>query len=96
MSRLGSYPIDYPMAEDYAFFWKFVSRFETANLQAALVSCEINPNGLSISKRKQQLQSRLRLQLRYARANAATVYGVIKTLALMAIPYSMVLWLKRR
>jgi hypothetical protein len=36
------------------------------------------------------------LQLRYARANAATVYGVIKTLALMAIPYSMVLWLKRR
>jgi glycosyltransferase involved in cell wall biosynthesis len=96
MSRLGSYPIDYPMAEDYAFFWKFVSRFETANLQAALVSCEINPNGLSISRRKQQLQSRLRLQLRYARANAATVYGVIKTLALMAIPYSMVLWLKRR
>lgn len=96
MGSLGDYPVNYPMAEDYAFFWKFSSGFETANMRAALVSCEINPNGLSITRRKQQLRSRLRLQFRYARANAVTVHGVIKTMVLMAMPYSMVLWLKRR
>lgn len=96
MVQLGHYPTDYPMAEDYAFFWKFVSRFATANMQSALVSCEINPNGLSIKRRKLQLKSRLRLQWRYARANSETVCGVVKTLVLMVIPYSMVLGLKRR
>jgi glycosyltransferase involved in cell wall biosynthesis len=96
VEQLGSYPTNYPMAEDYAFFWRFVRGFETANLQDALVFCEINPNGLSISRRKLQLRSRLRLQWRYARANAATVQGVIKTLVLMAVPYEVVLWLKRR
>jgi hypothetical protein len=96
MAGLGSYPVDYPMAEDYAFFWKFANGFETANMPASLVFCEINPNGLSISRRKLQLQSRLRLQMRYARADAATLLGVAKTLALMTLPYSLVLGLKRR
>lgn len=96
MAGVGDYPTHYPMAEDYAFFWKFVKDFETANMPVTLVSCEINPNGLSISRRKLQLQSRLRLQFRYARVNAATVYGVFKTLVLMATPYWLVLGLKRK
>jgi hypothetical protein len=96
MTVTGHYPVDYPMAEDYALFWRFVESFATENLPMALVSAEINASGLSIGRRAEQLRSRLRLQLRYAKCNGATVKGIVKTLVLMVTPYSLVLWLKRR
>jgi glycosyltransferase involved in cell wall biosynthesis len=91
-----NYPVNYPMAEDFAFFWLFVKQFATANLPAVLVSVEINPQGLSISRRQTQLHSRLRLQWRYFNSTYYACLGVIKTGLLMALPYRVILWIKRR
>lgn len=93
--QLGAYPVQYPLAEDFAFFWLFVQKFKTANLPDVLVLTEVNPKGLSIPKRKQQLWSRLRLQGRYFDGRMLSYYGLMKTLLLMLLPYSWVLMLKR-
>lgn len=94
--KLGHYPVDYPMAEDFAFFWRFVQAFATANMPQVLVFAEINPRGLSLARRRQQLYSRLRLQWRYKDGSFATLYGLLKTLLLMLIPYRLVLILKKK
>jgi glycosyltransferase involved in cell wall biosynthesis len=96
MQVIGDYPVNYPMAEDFAFFWRFVLHYETANMDLPLVRVELNPAGLSMSRRAQQLQSRLRLQLRYADWSWLTLCGMLKTLALMVTPYSWILWFKQR
>jgi glycosyltransferase involved in cell wall biosynthesis len=94
--KVGAYPVNYPMAEDFAFFWLLVQQFETANLPEVLVWAELNPTGLSISKRKQQLRSRLRLQWRYFNWSLGSGYAMLKTLLLMLLPYAWILALKRR
>jgi hypothetical protein len=68
----------------------------TMHLNCAFVYPAVMWRCAVIGRGKQQLQSRLRLQLLYARANAATGYGVIKTMALIIVPYSMVFGLRRR
>ena len=96
MVDVHRYPVDYPMAEDFAFFWLFVQRFATANLPEVLVWAEINPNGLSIRQRQQQLRSRLRLQWHYCQWDRYSLYGMLKTVLLMIVPYRWVLKLKRQ
>lgn len=96
VAQLGGYPQNYPMAEDFAFFWQFVAQFATANLPEVLVWAELNPKGLSISKRRQQLISRLRLQWRYFAWNRYACYGVLKTLVLMVLPYRWILAIKQK
>lgn len=94
--KIGYYPIDYPMAEDFAYFWRFVMQFKTANLPDVLVWTKLNPGGLSVSKRRQQLKTRLRLQIQYFEwYEWVSYYGVLKTGMLMLTPYRWVLAYKK-
>jgi glycosyltransferase involved in cell wall biosynthesis len=93
--KVGRYPLHYPMAEDFAFFWLFVQQFNTANLSDVLVWAEVNPAGLSLRKRQQQLRSRLRLQWRYFDGRIRACYGILKTLLLMLLPYQWILIVKQ-
>lgn len=94
--QIGCYPVNYPMAEDFAFFWSFVQRVHTANLPEVLVWAEINPTGISMRQRKVQLRSRLRLQWHYFDWCVPSCYGLLKTVLLMVLPYRWIIKLKQK
>lgn len=94
LRETGFYPLDAPSAEDYAFFWNFVSRFPTANLPDVLIRYELDPGGLTLSRRGQQLRSRLSVQWRHREAGLASALGIARTLALLAVPDRLALFLR--
>ncbi len=61
LHEVGLYPNIYPAAEDYAFFFKIVKKYEVANLPEFLIQYEINVNSISSRKRKEQVKSRIKV-----------------------------------
>ncbi|KAF0814541.1 putative glycosyltransferase EpsE [Andreprevotia sp. IGB-42] len=96
LQETGLYPLDAPAAEDYALFWEFVNRFETANLPDVMIRYELDPASISHSKRDRQLKSRLLLQRRHNDGSMAALAGIARTAALLAVPYKAVFKLKSR
>lgn len=96
VTQVGDYPIEYPAAEDYAYFWRIARRFKVANIPHVLVQTQLDPAGISLSRRKQQLRSRLRIQAKYFRFRDPYSYvGFAKTLLFFVTPNSWVIRLKR-
>lgn len=96
VDTVGMYPVDYPAAEDYALFWALARQFKVANLPDVLIKYELDPNGISLGKRKIQLKSRLKLQRHYFDGSPAAITGIARTLALLAMPYELAFQLKAK
>ncbi|MDR3412233.1 MAG: glycosyltransferase [Formivibrio sp.] len=90
----GTYPLDIPAAEDYGLFWEFAKVFPVANLPDVLIRYELDPGGISLSKRKKQLKSRLKLQWRNRDRTYAAWFGMLRTLLLLVMPYTLVFKIK--
>ncbi len=95
IDKVGYYPTDYPAAEDYAFFYRFVESFETANLQRVLTIVESNLEGISLSRRKLQLRSRLKVLIDNPKISLYWVVGIIKIKLLQIIPNSIIISIKQ-
>jgi len=96
LHAVGNYSYDYPAAEDFDFFWRIAQRFQVANVPEVLLVTRFDVNGLSVTRRKKQLRSKLRIQLKNFRvAEPLSFVGVARTLALMSVPYGGVVALKR-
>ncbi|QLG88795.1 glycosyltransferase [Chitinibacter bivalviorum] len=63
--EIGLYPTDCKAAEDFAYFWAFVARYQTANLAEVLTKSEYNDSGISMSRRRQQQAMRIKILARY-------------------------------
>lgn len=96
IATLGGYSYSYPAAEDYEFFRRVVQHFRVANLPEILVVTRFDPDGISMRKRRQQLWSKLRIQLAYFQpAEPLSYLGILKTFLLFCVPYRIVIRLKR-
>ncbi|HNP17397.1 MAG TPA: glycosyltransferase [Fulvivirga sp.] len=95
IDKVGYYPTDYPAAEDYAFFYRFVESFETANLQKVLTIVESNLEGISLSHRRLQLRSRLKVLLDNPKISILWIVGVIKIKLLQIVPNSIIISIKQ-
>lgn len=93
---VGMYPLDFPAAEDYALFWALARHNKVANLPDVLIKYELDPNGISLGKRKIQLQSRLKLQRKYFDGSPAAIAGIARTLALLLTPYELTFKIKAK
>ncbi|WP_038056393.1 glycosyltransferase [Thermodesulfobacterium hydrogeniphilum] len=93
---IGYYPTDRKNAEDYAYFFRFVRNFKTANIDKILLKCEVNPAGLSLSKRRLQIKSRIKVILDNFDLSFYAFYGLFRNLLLLFIPYKLVELLKRQ
>jgi glycosyltransferase involved in cell wall biosynthesis len=87
---VGKYPTNYKAAEDYAFFFKIVKEFKTANIQEFLLQYEINPSGISLSKRKLQVWSRIRIIKDNFYFGFWPIYGLLRNLILYFFPNSII------
>lgn len=90
----GGYPLDARAAEDYALFWSLAERFQVANLPDVLIRYELDPGGISLGKRQQQLRSRLAVQQRHNDSSLAAWIGMLRTRAMLWLPYGLVFRLK--
>jgi glycosyltransferase involved in cell wall biosynthesis len=92
----GNYRAAYPSAEDLDLFLRLMERYDCANLPELGLYYELNEGGISATKRRRQINSTLRLQLRYF--NAANPYdwlGLAKNLLHRITPYSALRRIKR-
>lgn len=90
LATTGLYPLQYPAAEDYAFFYAFIRRYRTANLGEALVSVSMEDDNISRRQRRRQLRSRLRIIRDNFRLHPYWFWGIIRTWLLMLLPFSLV------
>ena len=89
------YPDNYPDAEDYGFFYRFLQQGETAIIPEYLVTCEINHKGISLTSRKKQLKSRIKVVQEYGRNRVLRYLGVFKLRLLLIIPYNIIFSIKK-
>jgi glycosyltransferase involved in cell wall biosynthesis len=89
------YPYTYPDAEDYGFFYQLMQKGEGAIIPEYLVTCEINHKGISLSSRKKQLKSRIKVVKEYGKNRVLRYLGVFKLRLLLIIPYNLVFAVKR-
>ncbi len=95
IKKIGYYPIDYPAAEDYAYFFKIIKNFKASNIDEVLVYCEINPHGISSQKRKVQLFNKLRLIKKYFYFGIYPILGILYTIVQLILPQKLILILKK-
>lgn len=95
LNLVGRYPYDVPAAEDYAFFWRFLDVGGVANLPDVLIDYELDPGGISLSKRRTQLASRLQIQRAHSDGSWRARSGMARTWILQHAPYGLVFKAKR-
>lgn len=94
VNMFGGYPLNRKSAEDYAFFSKVTRKYDTANIQQNLVTIEINPEGISILKRREQVSSRLKVILDNFYFGFYPIYGLIRNLMIYMVPNKMIMLIK--
>jgi len=96
LRALGLYDSRYRTAEDYELLRRISRKFDLANLPDYLFDYRMSSRGQSQANRQRQLADRLRIQLEYFELlNWRAWAGVAKTLVLFALPYPVVIKLKR-
>ncbi|MBO9199009.1 MULTISPECIES: glycosyltransferase [Niastella] len=95
MKDIPQYPDTFPDAEDYGFFYQLMQNGEVAIIPEYLVTTEINHKGISLSSRKKQLNSRIKVVKEYGRNRVLRYLGVLKLRLLLIIPYNLVFAMKR-
>ncbi len=93
----GNYRADYRAAEDLDLTLRLMQRHDVANLPEFGVYYELNEHGISATKRRSQVWSTLRLQVKYLRvANLPDWIGIAKNIAHLMLPYRTLRALKTR
>lgn len=92
----GFYPINHKSAEDYAFFFAISKKFKMANIGQYLTQIEINENGISIQRRRQQVKSRIQIIKENFYFGYYPIYGLLRNYVLLFMPYSIILSIKKR
>jgi hypothetical protein len=93
---VGNYRAAYRSAEDLDLFVRLMERYDCANLPELGLYYELNEGGISATKRRRQIGSTLRLQLRYFNvANPYDWLGLAKNLLHLMLPYRTLQRVKR-
>ncbi|NYH22300.1 glycosyltransferase [Paraburkholderia bryophila] len=94
--EVGNYRAEYGSAEDLDLFVRLMQRYDCANLPELGLYYELNEGGISATKRRSQVISTLRLQLRYFNpVNPYDWLGLAKNLLHLVTPYRALQRIKR-
>lgn len=96
LRQLGLYSEDYPYAEDYELFCRLIQRWQGRNIPEVLVETELNPSGISISRRRKALVSRMRIQWHYLHASTHGLLGLLRSVAVYIAPHEILVRIKTR
>lgn len=97
LRKVGVYSEAYPAAEDYELFFRIVSSYATENIPDSLIDYEINPSGISLSRRRRQIRSRIAIQKHYFRWDYLESYlGLFKSFVALYLPATFGAWRRKR
>lgn len=97
IDTVGPYSTNYRAAEDYELFFRILGVSQALCIPESLTRKVVAKQSISITRRRIQLRSRLRVQIRYFDAGCLHSFlGVAMTLVLFAIPNRLLLALKTR
>ena len=85
LKDIGYYPTSYKAAEDYAFFFKVIKSYQTANLDRILLDYIVDSNSISSRKRKIQVRSRIRIILKYFYLGYYPIMGLLRNILLLFV-----------
>lgn len=87
LERYGNYDPAYDAAEDYELALRLARKGAVDCLPDILIDYVDDPSGISTTRRRQQLKSRLKAQMKYADPGDPLCHlGLARTIALMAMP----------
>jgi glycosyltransferase involved in cell wall biosynthesis len=93
---VGLYTSEFEAAEDHEICLRIAEKHPISVVPERLATVVSSPNGISIRKRRTQLMSRMRIQLRYFRWTCLKSWtGLFKTLVSISLPLSLARWVKR-
>ena len=95
VSRVGYYPTDYPYAEDYAYFFRILKSYKTANLEEILIKYKVSDNSISSQKRRIQVKSRIRVILANFFLGWHPIVGLIRNTFLLFLSRDVTTFLKK-
>lgn len=95
LKQTALYPYNFPYAEDYAFFFELIGKFHSHILQEILVETEVNTEGISVKKRKQQIHSKIKVIKHYGFIKTLIFVGLLRQYLLSLFPYKIITQLKR-
>lgn len=97
LQKIGLYRTDFKAAEDYELFCRVLfTGYKARTIPEVLVRFDTNPSGISGKRRRQQLFSTLRVQLKYFDLGQwRSYYGVLRTSLLFLIPRRWALRIKK-
>lgn len=95
LKQVGLYPTAYQAAEDFAFFFKIIKQFKVANIPEFLVSCEVNTDGISLTRRNEQLASRMQILKEEFYCGFYPCYGFARNFIISKLPYSLIHKIKK-
>lgn len=95
LKKVGYYPTNFELAEDYAFFWKLINEAPAAIIGEFLVICELNKKGLSYRNRGKQLFARARVIKTFGKSIVLKFVAYMRLLLLFILPKRVTLQLKK-
>lgn len=94
--KYGNYSNDYPSAEDYEIILRFAQHTKIANMSKYLLDYRLSTTGISLTKRREQIATRLKLQWEYRSwGNIHFYLGLTKTFILSFLPYQFITFIKK-
>ncbi|MFD2542890.1 glycosyltransferase [Lacinutrix gracilariae] len=85
IDSVGYYPVNYKAAEDYAFFFKIIKKFKAENYPEVLLDYELNENSISSTKRKIQVQNRIKIIKKHFYFGITPIYGILRNYILLYV-----------
>ncbi|MEJ7912780.1 MAG: glycosyltransferase [Chitinophagaceae bacterium] len=95
LHSVGFYSDQYLYAEDYALFWAMLGQSEGAVLPEVLVTCALEPGGISATYRKVQLMSCEKIIRRFGTDLLLRKIGRVYTKIRMMVPAGLMTHMKR-
>jgi len=95
LKTVGFYPEANKWAEDYAYAFKIMRKYKVENYPESLIYYTINENGISSTRRRGQVVSRLRIIMDNFYFGFYPIYGLIRNLPLIFISRGLLDTVKR-
>jgi glycosyltransferase involved in cell wall biosynthesis len=96
LDTIGLYPLTYPHAEDYAFFWMILKKYKGAVLPEKLVTIVFSDTNVSSENYKKQLRSRKRIVKWFGDSWLHRAVGIGMLNFKLIIPKSLIQFLKTK
>lgn len=96
LKDVGEYDPNFQYVEDYEIFRRVLKKYKGANLSDVLLNYEINPEGISLTRRKIILMKRLEVQLKYFNSSSVWAWlGLLQTFFLRYFPNKLIINIKK-